>query len=516
MDNRAALEKWNEVLKIIGEFNGTAVVERFFRNISNIAYSEETETLTVYANLFHRMLIEDDYKEAFIDAVKHVFGENTRLELEDKSEPDKNGLSSSQNKTKENNFALREPDPRYHTASYIRKHEEMLRIRHMIREMPEFFFGENKYAELFFRVMANFANCAEVVGLSKHISVTRNGNLIEICDCEGFVFHLSILSNEMKLFEKSDYFSYTVPGFRRSSRYSPCPFYFIGSRAFNLEKCYYINSSLYLTMFMLVCLSPLVDFENVGDGRSEKISYRDGKSLWDYAEKSETDKKNGAYITFEAWDELENEDICRVLERIALLVSGLRLSFTDTGKDEKVSYCYKNAGEFLATRDSFNHPCYSGTVNALGQDRYNELHYNARVELTFNFTLSKPTAITYYNYSLLEKDNLFAEKLYETLTEKLSGRLAKELKRPLKVWDVKKFTSLVLNIRTDGDFTKWTPERKDVGRKQMINDIIEDVAAKAFREWFGPERENILKLVLEYFLQEDINILDELFPDGMK
>ncbi len=516
MDNRAALEKWNEVLKIIGEFNGTAFVERFFRNISNVAYSEETETFTVYVNLFHRMIIEDDYREVFADAVKHVFGENARLELEDESEYGKNSLPLSQNKTKENKFALREPDPRYHTDSYIREYEEMIRIRHMIRETPEVFFGENKYAELFFRVMVNFANCAELVGLSKHISVTKNGNLIEICDCEGFVFHLSILSNEMSLFEKSDYFSYTVPGFRRSSRYKPCPFYFIGSRDFNLEKCYYINSSLYLTMFMLVSLSPLVDFENVGDGRSEKISYRDGKSLWDYAEKTETDKKSGAYITFEAWDELENGDICRVLERIALFVSGLKLSFTDTQKGESVSYCYKNAGEFLGARHSFTNPCFSGTVNALGQDIYNELHYNTRLKLTFNFTPSKPTAMTYYNYSLLEEDNLFAEKLYEVLTEELNEQLAEDLKRPLKVWDVKKFTSLVLDIRTDGDCTKWTPERKDVGRKQMINDIIEDVTGRAFGEWFGPERENILKLVLEYFLQEDINILDELFPDGMK
>lgn len=502
MDNRAAFEKWKEVLKIIGEFNGIGVVERFFRDISDVAYSEENETLTVYINLFCRMMIEDDYIEPFTDAVKHVFGENTRLLLEDKK-----NMPLQVDESAEAELDVDE-ETHFITSSDRRAYREMLRIRQMLYKKPEVFFGENRYAELFFRVMANFANCAEIVGLSKHISVTRNGNLIEICDCEGFFFHLNILCSEMKLFEKSDYFSYTVPGFRRNCRYSPCPFYFIANRSSNFDKCYYINSSLYLTMFMLVSLSPSVDFENVGADGSEKISYRNGRSLCKYGIKSETDKKKGSYITFEAWDELENGDICRVLERIALLVGGLKLSFTDTQKGKSVSYCYKDAGEYLSARNSFNHPCYSVAVNALGQDRYNELHYNTRVELTFNFTSSEPTAETYYNYSLLEKDNPYAAMFYEVLAEKLNASIGENFRSPVIAQDVMQFTSLVLNIRTDSDCTGWTPERKITEKKQMISDIIEDAVEKAFREWFDEVKSDAKETVGRYYRKSFKEMID--------
>lgn len=517
-----AYEKWRQVGMIIKDAIGETTFDIWFKNLKPTSYFPKNNTLFLTCNSFPRRIIEDSeqFSDVLDRAIKVVFGGKIEYQIEDEDvgEEDADLLAMS-NKT---DIPVRKKivyDPYSVYPPEIRAFKIHEKLRKILMLHPELIFkSKNTHYEMLFRVLLIFMNAGELIGITDKIAVSRRNNCIEIFSRDCAEFLVDKAETEKLLFCNSHYDKYVIKNFDKKKRYLPAPLHIRSSvKGIGADEDFYANIDSFFTLFSLVNMAKNVRIESVKDGQYHCVKYEKGINSKG-VEEGATNKKNGTYITYHApdEDELTNDEICDILEKVSLL-SGVKTSFFDPDKGDMISYNYKDVGDYLDRYLPSKHESFLSRVKGGGRDRYNASYYNAKVEVGFQLAQSKGFSKSFCNYSLLPEDNVFAEQVFEILAEKFNEWIEGKIVQRFSAEDIMRNCAIIISVKTDCDYEAWEPMRAEpVKARTMINDMIED-AFDNFLYWLGGrDHVELLNLVFDIFKNKDEATSNMLFSDGMK
>ena len=517
-----AYEKWRQVGMIIKDAIGETTFDIWFKNLKPTSYFPKNNTLFLACNSFPRRIIEDSeqFSDVLDRAIRVVFGNKIEYQIEDEDvgEEDADLLAMS-NKT---DIPVRKKIVYDQYSVYppeIRAFKIHEKLRKSLMLHPELIFkSKNPHYEILFRVLLIFMNAGELVGITDKIAVSRRNNCIEIYSNDCVEFLVDKVETEKQLFCNSHYDKQAIRNYDKKKRYIPAPYHIRSSvKGMGTEEDFYANIDSFFTLFSLINMAKNVRIESVKDGQYHCVKYERGINSKGI-EEGETNKKNGAYITYTdpGEDQLTNDEICGALETISL-ISGIKTSFFDPDKGDWLTYNYKNAADYLDKYISSAYKSFCSKVEGGGRDRYNESYYNAKVEVTLQFSQGNGYSKSFFNYSLLPMDNVFIDKVSEVVARKLNTWLDGRINRKFDINSVKANIAIILNIKTDDDYEAWEIMRAEpVKSRTMINDMAED-AFDSFLYWLE-ERDQVelINFAFNIFKERDNDTVDKLYPDGMK
>ncbi|MBE6772948.1 MAG: hypothetical protein E7544_01865 [Ruminococcaceae bacterium] len=492
--NRDIDKEWDEIKCLVkDDYIIDEVDFDQFKYLDAEGYFNDSKTLLLNCDLYKIGRIKKNYKItlALEAAVKAVFGEDSKyiIDVSDPTSED-DGCIHLSGKMMYNPFLA------YEEVPDVKAYKMRKALCKKLAVSPRSIFGAEPFKEMLYRVLLIFVNAAKN-GITDYISVKRKDSFIEIYCADNTEF-LVERASDVQLFASCDYDKNLTFNCNKNKKYPTTPFYKCSSN----DSKSTANTDGDFSLFSLIYLSDYVCFESVRNGKNKCMTYV--KLVTDGIEEIETDLNDGTYITFKCNHfNLSSLDIIEVAEMMSA-VFGVKISFFYAGTDDRITYDYKNITDYLdAHKKGYTESCYS-KIEAGGKDRFDASYYNASVEFAFALSRERNISKTLYNYSLTDNENIYADKVFEVLTEKFNALLGKVTGRGvLTKDDVKNHMNLVLNI-TDDDLAEATLNGKSPQFRRMLDDMIEVLIEENVTPWIKKNEFDIIKWAFEVFEEKDI------------
>ena len=398
-DMKNANESWCRVLGIIREIVDKETFELYFKDLKSIGFLVESKVLFLSCRHYGKVLIEENTHllKVLDRAICEIFGD-VKYYIEDE-DFEESGFTIVLDDAEETELGygtskiIYDPFAVYNKFPWIKAQKMREKLSKLVREHPERVLkSEGIHSDLLCRVLLIFANIFKVNG-SGELRISRRGNILEIYSKDTELL-VNKFDTEKKIFLNCDYKKHLIRGYNIKKKYLPCPFYRHGLVE-EVEK-FFINVDDYFTLFALINLSD-VQIEVVKNGSSTKVKYKSGINFEKGAVATGImNKREGTYITYNIPNEFSNNEILAVIDTMALLFSGLKITCVDqeNGDWDCDTRYYKNIGAYLEEfTDSKCTPVpFVAKVKGSGKDRYNGELYIAECELAFNFTKENAVA----------------------------------------------------------------------------------------------------------------------------